>query len=164
MTSSFWLSFIWACTDACPNSEEIFKTLGFHVEQIAGRGALSPPSTDRSTPEGASNRHKLLRAYIEVGAWLQQYRERHSAFVQCLVFADVDCISLIESELGAESIKHVNTVVAVNAETEFKLAIGADPVSSESFMCILLRILLILTVTSSTTWTPRLRHTGWSSV
>ncbi|TFK41972.1 ubiquitin C-terminal hydrolase Ubp2 [Crucibulum laeve] len=61
-----------------PNIKRIFETLGFteeHTEDIA----LRPPVTDTTSPTGKLNRRKLLRAWVEMGAWLADNKRIHAA-------------------------------------------------------------------------------------
>lgn len=53
--------------------KRIFEILGF-VEETADReSTLRPPITD-NTPLGKQNRRKLLRAWVEIHAWLVDFK------------------------------------------------------------------------------------------
>jgi hypothetical protein len=45
--------------------------MGMHNE----RPALIPPEIGSGSPNGPTNRAKLLRAFVEVGAWLQHFKK-----------------------------------------------------------------------------------------
>jgi hypothetical protein len=55
-------------------SKRMFETLGFVEEVYENDFALRPPSTDINTSEGQLNRRKLLRAWIEVSAWVVDFK------------------------------------------------------------------------------------------
>ncbi|OJT05642.1 hypothetical protein TRAPUB_3565 [Trametes pubescens] len=60
--------------------QQVFETLGFALEDIqpgatSAEPALQPPAIDPATPEGKASRAKLLRAWVEVGAWLAIYEK-----------------------------------------------------------------------------------------
>jgi ubiquitin carboxyl-terminal hydrolase 25 len=63
-------------------SQRIFEALGFTLDEVAAspKGdagpALFPPNTSSATPESSQNRAKLLRAWVEISAWLADYRRR----------------------------------------------------------------------------------------
>lgn len=61
----------------------IFDHLGFVVaETVTPSGvrdtSITPPNTDPSTSEGRQNGRKLLRFWVEAGAWLLDYQRRYS--------------------------------------------------------------------------------------
>jgi ubiquitin carboxyl-terminal hydrolase 25/28 len=63
---------------------EAFRHLGFHVPSdedrtIQGKGLLAPPSIDPSTEAGQRNRGRLLRAWVELSAWLAMYMKQRCA-------------------------------------------------------------------------------------
>ncbi|KAF8641193.1 hypothetical protein AX17_000828 [Amanita inopinata Kibby_2008] len=59
------------------NIKRVFEVLGFIEETYENDLALKPPVTDTSTAEGKQNRKKLLRVWVEIGAWVSDYRRRH---------------------------------------------------------------------------------------
>lgn len=59
------------------NSKRIFETLGFTETLLDGELALRPPETDIVTSQGKHNRRKLLRAWVEISAWVADYRRIH---------------------------------------------------------------------------------------
>lgn len=66
--------------DADDQSRElVFAELGFPLAdftQAPGKPpepALQPPPIDSDTPEGQASRKKLLRAWVELSAWLAIY-------------------------------------------------------------------------------------------
>jgi ubiquitin carboxyl-terminal hydrolase 25/28 len=58
-------------------SKRIFEALGF-TEAPDG---LRPPATETTTPQGRMNRRRLLRAWVEVGAWIVDFKRDHGGFV-----------------------------------------------------------------------------------
>ena len=58
-------------------SKRVFETLGFTEEVHENDLALKPPATDTASPQGKLNRKKLLRAWVEIGAWVTDYRRKH---------------------------------------------------------------------------------------
>ncbi|KAI9070249.1 cysteine proteinase [Trametes sanguinea] len=58
----------------------VFETIGFPLEDLqqgenSTELALSPPPIDPSTPEGRASRTTLLRAWVEISAWLAIYQK-----------------------------------------------------------------------------------------
>lgn len=51
----------------------MFESLGFIEEGAEEDTGIKPPVADLS-PLGRINRKKLLRAWVELGAWLADYR------------------------------------------------------------------------------------------
>ena len=49
--------------------------------------ALDPPNIDPSTPEGRLARSKLLRAWVELEAWVADYSKRFGVSKVCAVDA-----------------------------------------------------------------------------
>ncbi|KAL4250299.1 hypothetical protein ABKN59_003113 [Abortiporus biennis] len=78
-----------------PVIRQLFEHLNFELKrkdgQLAGiasqpsspapstESSLHPPSTEPTTPEGKRVRAKLLRAWVELNAWLSIYRKTNSA-------------------------------------------------------------------------------------
>ncbi|PIL24467.1 transcription factor [Ganoderma sinense ZZ0214-1] len=68
-------------------AEQVFEALGFTLDMLQCPGgsnaqdseqlALRPPPIDPSTPEGRASRATLLRAWVEISAWLTIYREEN---------------------------------------------------------------------------------------
>ncbi|KAI1782279.1 hypothetical protein LXA43DRAFT_1087598 [Ganoderma leucocontextum] len=62
-------------------SERVFEALGFPLDNLSqsdGKAeelALQPPPIDPSTAEGKASRTKLLRAWVELSAWLAIYEK-----------------------------------------------------------------------------------------
>ncbi|PPQ64283.1 hypothetical protein CVT26_002166 [Gymnopilus dilepis] len=90
------------------NTKRIFEFLGFVEETVDRDVTLRPPSTDPSTPQGKLNRRKLLRAWLEINAWLADYKRVHASH-----FKDVKGFKL-----------HVQLD---NAREMYQTAIGAHP-------------------------------------
>jgi hypothetical protein len=53
--------------------KRVFELLGF-VEDPAADATLKSPSIDPSTPQGKQNRRKLLRAWVELGSWISDFK------------------------------------------------------------------------------------------
>ena len=60
-------------------SKRIFEALGF-TDTSDG---LRPPATETSTPRGKMNRRRLLRAWVEVGAWIVDFKRAHGGLISC---------------------------------------------------------------------------------
>ena len=61
-------------------SKRIFDALGFKKEDNGDNSfGLRPPVADVATPEGRMQRRKLLRAWVEIGAWVVDFKRIHSA-------------------------------------------------------------------------------------
>lgn len=58
-------------------SKRVFEILGFTEEVHDSDLALKPPVTDTVSQQGKLNRKKLLRAWVEIGAWVTDYRRKH---------------------------------------------------------------------------------------
>ena len=115
--------------------KRILEILGFY--ESPDDQTLNPPTTDPSTPEGVQNRRKLLRAWVEVNAWLADFKRnnRMSYFQLTLFFWS-------HYFLVAQHVKdhHPNqpppgTVQIDSAREMYQTAIGAHPEQSglESF-------------------------------
>jgi ubiquitin carboxyl-terminal hydrolase 25 len=63
-------------------SKRIFEALGFKEEGSDANLGLRPPTVDVHIPEGRMNRRKLLRAWVEIGAWVVDFKRVHSEFVK----------------------------------------------------------------------------------
>ncbi|KAG6863063.1 hypothetical protein C0993_000358, partial [Termitomyces sp. T159_Od127] len=56
------------------NTKRTLETLGFIEEVYENQPALRPPPTDLVSSIGRMNRRRLLRAWVEVNAWLADFR------------------------------------------------------------------------------------------
>ena len=54
--------------------KRIFEILGFIAETNNGQCSLRPPVTDDNTHQGKQNRRKLFRAWVEIHAWLADFK------------------------------------------------------------------------------------------
>ncbi|KAK2461522.1 hypothetical protein APHAL10511_005985 [Amanita phalloides] len=61
------------------NVKRMFEILGFAEEMYENDIALRPPVADPSTLQGKQNRRKLLRAWVEIGAWVVDHRRKYAA-------------------------------------------------------------------------------------
>ena len=57
--------------------KRIFDILGFVEENNDRECTLRPPVTDNNTLQGRQNRRKLLRAWVEINAWLADFKRLH---------------------------------------------------------------------------------------
>ena len=57
--------------------KRIFDILGFVEETNDRECTLRPPVTDNNTVQGKQNRRKLLRAWVEIHAWLADFKRLH---------------------------------------------------------------------------------------
>ncbi|KDR85578.1 hypothetical protein GALMADRAFT_53377 [Galerina marginata CBS 339.88] len=62
-----------------PNIKRIFELLGFAEEVVERDSTLKPPITDSSTQLGKQNRRKLLRAWLEISAWLTDFKRLNAS-------------------------------------------------------------------------------------
>ncbi|RPD69337.1 cysteine proteinase [Lentinus tigrinus ALCF2SS1-7] len=93
------------------NVAQVFDSLGFPLENLsqgaqkAGELALHPPPIDSDTPEGAASRKKLLRAWVELSAWLvifEKNKEALKSYNAMVLHAQVDCVrDLYQMGIGA---------------------------------------------------------------
>ncbi|TFK26680.1 ubiquitin C-terminal hydrolase Ubp2 [Coprinopsis marcescibilis] len=62
-----------------PNIKRIFESIGFHENSSNGvDSTLVSPVTDPTSQEGLVSRRKLMRAWVELSAWLADFRRVHS--------------------------------------------------------------------------------------
>ena len=95
--------------------------------------ALHAPVLDNSTQEGPSNRAKLLRAWIELSAWLACFTKRNGLSL-LTSFSVVVIFSL--PPLAAELVEHlrIRTSVKIDSVRElYQTAIGAHPEQCQCF-------------------------------
>ncbi|KAF8973501.1 hypothetical protein BDZ97DRAFT_1648272 [Flammula alnicola] len=74
MSSGFQSKVGWS-----PNIKRIFELLGFIEEVVDRDSTLKPPATDLATPAGKQSRRKLLRAWLEIGGWLTDFKRVHAS-------------------------------------------------------------------------------------
>ncbi|KAG6840763.1 hypothetical protein C0991_004548 [Blastosporella zonata] len=60
-----------------PNTKRTLEVLGFTEEVFENQPALRPPPTDLGGTVGRMNRRRLLRAWVEVSAWLVDFKRLH---------------------------------------------------------------------------------------
>jgi len=61
------------------SSSRLFETLGFETRNVVGSAqdiTLSPPNIDPTSSAGRLVRSKLLRAWVELSAWVADYSKR----------------------------------------------------------------------------------------
>ncbi|KAI0352188.1 cysteine proteinase [Trametes cingulata] len=89
---------------------QVFEIVGFPLQdlqqgQSASEPALQPPQIDPATPEGKASRTKLLRAWIEVGAWLaifQKSKESLGDYNPMVIFVKADSArDMYQTGIGA---------------------------------------------------------------
>ena len=62
-------------------SQKVFESFGFHVVRTKDQEMLSPPHTNLDTEQGRSNRERLLRAWVEVSAYLVDFQRRFGVYI-----------------------------------------------------------------------------------
>ncbi|KAG6831963.1 hypothetical protein H0H87_003298 [Tephrocybe sp. NHM501043] len=62
-----------------PNTKRTLEALGFVEEALENQPALRPPSTDLTSTIGRTNRRRLLRAWVEVSAWLVDFKRLNAS-------------------------------------------------------------------------------------
>lgn len=72
------------------SSARIFECLGFESVQIIGSVldvVLRPPDINPTSPSGKVARSKLLRAWVELSAWVVEYSKRFGRPPICMACA-----------------------------------------------------------------------------
>ena len=67
----------------------VFEELGFQYEHVPDKpteSSLRPPPIDPDTSDGQAARRKLLRAWVELSAWLAIYGKNNS---ECVTMSGV---------------------------------------------------------------------------
>ncbi|KAI0363306.1 cysteine proteinase [Pilatotrama ljubarskyi] len=89
---------------------QVFEIVGFPLQELqqgqnSSELALQPPPIDPSTPEGKASRTKLLRAWIEVGAWLaifQKSKESLRDYNPMVLYVKADSVrDMYQTGIGA---------------------------------------------------------------
>ncbi|TRM61623.1 hypothetical protein BD626DRAFT_405576 [Schizophyllum amplum] len=62
-----------------PVVKELFTLMGFTQAESKSEVQLRPPEIDPSVPQGKINRQRLLRAWVEISAWLCNFRKLYRA-------------------------------------------------------------------------------------
>lgn len=88
-------------------TQRLFQILGFS-EDGGNELLLSPPNVQQSHGIGKIMRRKLLRAWVEIGAWLENFRKRHSSALK-------------------DSKMRITRVRIDNAREMYQVAVGAHP-------------------------------------
>ncbi|KAG6906912.1 hypothetical protein DXG01_011439 [Tephrocybe rancida] len=92
------------------NVKQTLEVLGFTVEISKNQPAgLRPPPTDLSSTVGRMNRRRLLRAWVEVSAWVADFEHLNAS-----QFKDI-------------SEKKASCVQIENAREMYQIALGAHP-------------------------------------
>nr|GAT59850.1 predicted protein [Mycena chlorophos] len=65
-----------------PIIQRVFETLGFTHDTFDTEFGLRPPSTDPTLPQGKQNRGKLLRAWTEISAWMNNFERANIHLIQ----------------------------------------------------------------------------------
>ncbi|KAH8835135.1 hypothetical protein DL96DRAFT_1572945 [Flagelloscypha sp. PMI_526] len=65
-----------------PNIKSLFEAIGFTEERRDNDATLRSPATDPQTPQGALNRARLLRAWVEIGAFLTDFVKARRANIE----------------------------------------------------------------------------------
>ncbi|KXN88948.1 putative ubiquitin carboxyl-terminal hydrolase 2 [Leucoagaricus sp. SymC.cos] len=89
-------------------TQRLFQILGFSEEGSGNELRLSPPNVQHTHPVGRVMRRKLLRAWVEAGAWLENFRKKHYSVLKDLKMRAV----------------HVKID---NVREMYQLAVGAHP-------------------------------------
>lgn len=63
-----------------PVIQRVFESLGFEMETFDTEHTLTAPKISVTDPQGKQNRAKLIRAWLEIGAWLKDFitNNRHT--------------------------------------------------------------------------------------
>ncbi|KAH0837895.1 hypothetical protein J3R83DRAFT_6125 [Lanmaoa asiatica] len=125
----------------------IFEHLGFVIaETITPTGvrdtSITPPDTDPSTWEGRQNGRKLLRFWVEAGAWLLDYQRRYSIVLKqytcARVWVKLDSVrEMYQMGIGAHP-DQIQRVAKLPAFMEYEpvqgaiMALGLTPMTYSS--------------------------------
>ncbi|KAH9486398.1 putative ubiquitin carboxyl-terminal hydrolase 2 [Psilocybe cubensis] len=109
-----------------PNIKRIFECLGFVEEAMERDSTLKPPVTDTISAVGKQNRRKLLRAWVEIGSWVADYKKLQGMFfVSSLAICSLICD--LASYLK-DIVKEFKLYVQLDSAREmYQTAIGAHP-------------------------------------
>lgn len=89
-----------------------------------GELALHAPVLENSSLEGPANRGKLLRAWIEISAWLADFTKRSGLFLASDVTLVIQSVPFLATELADHH--KVRTSVKIDSVRElYQTAIGA---------------------------------------
>ena len=102
--------------------KRIFGILGFTEETTDRECTLKPPNTD-NTPLGKQNRRKFLRAWVEIQAWLADFRRLHGDHLH----HSFNILLLIEGKASQSRDTKDKTVQLDSAREMYQTAIGAHP-------------------------------------
>lgn len=104
--------------------KRIFDVLGFAEEMTDRECTLRPPNTDSSTPLGKQNRRKFLRAWVEIHAWLTDFKRLYGDNLHY----SFNILLLIECKASQfKDAKDKSFVQLDNAREMYQTAIGAHP-------------------------------------
>lgn len=117
-------------------SKRIFDILGFVEEIYENEIALRPPSTDVDTPEGRMHRRKLLRAWVEISAWVVDFRRIFGIITFVLFLSCPNEFGSLASHFKLSGQKsHALHVQLASAREMYQTAIGAHPDQSGQPFC-----------------------------
>ena len=117
------------------------------MEEIAERvSTLKPPVTDLTFPQGKQNRRKLLRAWLEIGSWLTDFKRIHGDFIP---HHHVYVVNAVIATYFKDAVKETRPHVQLNSAREmYQIAIGAHPGQSQhirSHLYVVFQCLIIFT-------------------
>ncbi|KAF9446131.1 cysteine proteinase [Macrolepiota fuliginosa MF-IS2] len=92
-------------------TQRIFQILGFSEDNNGNEFLLSPPNIQQMHHSGRVMRRKLLRAWVETGAWLENFRRKYDSALKVL-----------------KDLKTRTTHVKIDHAREmYQMAVGAHP-------------------------------------
>jgi ubiquitin carboxyl-terminal hydrolase 25/28 len=98
--------------------------------------ALKPPVTDTVTLQGKQNRKKLLRAWVEIGAWVADYRRKHGTQITDPSIGQLSRSGWFLAAQLRDMKAHKLFVKIESAREMYQAAIGAHPdQSAEPSLC-----------------------------
>lgn len=122
-------------------SAEIFSRLGF--SQFGEGPRLAPPTLKRTTEIGRRNRAVLLKAWVELSAWLSQIRRQKGVVLGLELFCCFFHLNTSPPAIELRQFKWSRAIPCINTESArplFTREIGSDP---ERRKCTLTKIFII---------------------
>jgi len=119
------------------SSKRIFECLGF-LEELVDKDTtptLRSPIADITTAHGRINRRKLLRASIELTAWIADYKRIYGKSLSDQIYTSR--LQLAASQFKDWAGKEAKILVQLDPAREmYQTAIGAHPDQSADLFCL----------------------------
>lgn len=110
-------------------SKNLFESLGFAEERRDNESTLRAPGTDLHTPQGSLNRARLLRAWVELQAFLTDYIKINSKAIS----SALEAVLTSNAESNLDSSREPKLWAKLDSSREaYQTGIGAHPNQSWS--------------------------------